>query len=138
MQKLDSVLLVDDDSTTNFLNARLLQKHGVTDHVLIATNGEQALAVLAQACLPPSTACPTLVLLDINMPLMSGIEFLEAYQPRPPAQPLIIVVLTTSMHARDQARLQHLPIADMVTKPLTKEKLNAILQRHFQRELPIK
>ena len=137
MQKLTSVLLVDDDATTNYLNQQLLQRLGVTDHVLIAENGEQALNLLAHTCLPPETAtCPALVLLDLNMPVMSGIGFLEAYQPAPPAPPLVIVMLTTSLHARDRAQLQTLSIADIVEKPLTKDKLDELLHRHFHRRLP--
>lgn len=137
MQKLASVLLVDDDPTTNFLHQRLPHQLGVTDHVLVAENGEQALTLLAHACLPPDTAtCPALVLLDLNMPVMSGIGFLEAYQPVPPAPPLVIVLLTTAeLHARDRAHLQALPVADIVEKPLMKEKLDTLLYWHFHRRL---
>jgi len=90
--------------------------------------------------LPPATAAagPVLVLLDVNMPVMNGVEFLEAYQQLPPdrRQAVVIVMLTTSLHPRDLARIQALPIAGLVSKPLSEEKINAILREHFQRELP--
>ena len=136
MQKLSSVLLIDDDPTTNFLNERLLTNLGVTDHFLVATNGQEALDLLAQACAPGSSTCPALVLLDINMPIMNGIEFLEAYHPRPPAPPFVIIILTTSMHPRDLTRIGSLPIAGLINKPFTREKINMIMQSHFQRQLP--
>ena len=72
------------------------------------------------------------------MPVMNGIEFLEADQGLPPArqQALVIVMLTTSLHPRNLARIQELPIDGLVSKPLTKEKINTILQDNFQRQLP--
>jgi CheY-like chemotaxis protein len=134
MEKLSSVLLVDDDSTNNFLNELLLKNLGVTDQLLVAENGTEALALLAREADAP----PALILLDVNMPGMNGIEFLEAYQQLPAARraATVVLVLTTSLAARDLGRLDELAIAGLVSKPLTKEKLAAILQLHFQRELP--
>lgn len=71
-------------------------------------------------------SCPALVLLDGNMPVMNGIEFLEAHHHLPLAQQqaIVIVLLTTSVSPRDLARAQALPIAGTLTKPLTEEKLD--------------
>jgi len=132
MQKLSGVLLVDDDPTTNFLHEQLLTRLGVTDRCLVAENGAQALALLAEAGDAPP---PALVLLDVLMPVMDGIEFLEAYH-QPPAPLPVVVVLTTSMHTRDRARLASLAVTDYLEKPLTREKINTMLQRHFGRQLP--
>ena len=134
MQKLSSILLVDDDPTTNFLHEQLLLSLGVTDHCLVAENGVDALSLLAENA-PEGDSCPALVLLDVHMPVMDGIEFLEAYI-QPPSTPLVVIVLTTSVHARDQARMANLPVADWVSKPLTRAKVDTILQQHFQRQLP--
>jgi CheY-like chemotaxis protein len=131
MQHLSSVLLVDDDVTTNFINRSLLKSLNVADQILVAHNGEEALGLLAEVCAPASNSCPSLILLDINMPIMNGIEFLEAFQPQFPAAPIVVVVLTTTSHPTDLARLQNLSIAGLVTKPLTKEKVGTILQEYF-------
>jgi CheY-like chemotaxis protein len=132
MQKLSGVLLVDDDPTTNFLHEQLLRSLGVTDQCFVAENGAEALALLAEAGEAPP---PALVLLDVHMPVMDGVEFLEAY--RRPLSPLpVVIVLTTSMHTRDRDRLASLAVADYLVKPLTREKINALLQQHFGRQLP--
>lgn len=134
MQKLASVLLVDDDPTTNFLHEQLLISLGVTDNCLVAENGAEALTLLAN---DPAfdEACPDLVLLDVHMPVMDGIDFLEAYV-QPPRHPPVVIVLTTSVHARDQARMAGLPVADWINKPLTRAKVDDILRLYFQRQLP--
>jgi CheY-like chemotaxis protein len=136
MQKLSSILLVDDDDTTNFLNGHLLKKLGVTDEVLVARNGQEALDVLAQHCTPPATTCPVLVLLDVNMPVMGGLDFLEAYQPQPPVVPIRVAILTSSVHPHDLKRLQLLPHIALLHKPLTQDKIEALLREHFHRQLP--
>ncbi|WP_375436542.1 response regulator [uncultured Hymenobacter sp.] len=138
MDKLPSILLVDDDSTTNFLNELLLKSLGVSEQLFVAQNGREALATLDQCCTRPGARCPSLILLDVNMPVMNGIEFLEEYLqlPRAQQQSIVVVMLTTSLHSRDLERVQELPIAGLVNKPLTKEKVDTILQMHFQRQLP--
>jgi CheY-like chemotaxis protein len=134
MLPLSSVLLVDDDPTTNFLNKLLLTRMGVAEQVLVAENGEQALRTLAQMCSASvNPACPRLILLDMNMPVLNGLAFLEAYVQMPLAQqqPIVIVMLTTSLHPVDLARIQQLPIAGFLSKPLTQEKVMSLWQQHF-------
>jgi len=134
MTKLPAVLLVDDDQTTNYLNRLLLEKMAVTDHILVAHDGREALDLLARHCQPLTPQCPRLILLDVNMPGLNGIQFLEAYQQLPIAaqNTIVIVMLTTSLHPRDVQRVQELnAVAGFVTKPLTTAKMEAILAEHF-------
>ncbi|MGI4736043.1 MAG: response regulator [Janthinobacterium lividum] len=135
MEKLSSVLLVDDDSTNNFLNELLFKQLNITDRLLTAESGAQALDLIQHTAGPDE---PALILLDVNMPGMGGIAFLEAYRQLPTAQRVatVVIMLTTTMDARDLSRLDELNIAGLVSKPLTKEKLDGILQLHFQRSLP--
>jgi CheY-like chemotaxis protein len=126
MPVLPRILLVDDDYTTNFLNTKLLQHVDANAQVLTALNGQEALNLLG-------TYCPGLILLDINMPVMDGFAFLEAYQHLPGIQQqgVVVVMLTTSVNPRDLARLQGLPIAGFLSKPLTQEKMTQVLADYF-------
>ncbi|CAA9215712.1 MAG: hypothetical protein AVDCRST_MAG56-174 [uncultured Cytophagales bacterium] len=136
MDKLSCVLLVDDDTTTNFVNQMLLEDLAVTDLVLVAHNGRQALEMIKGQC--DRGCCPELILLDINMPVMNGFEFLEAYERLAfgHKQSVVIVALTTSMNPGDMDRLNTFSTQGYLNKPLTREMVASILQQHFRRELP--
>jgi CheY-like chemotaxis protein len=133
MQKLRSVLLVDDDPTNNFLNQRLLKRLDVAYQVVVAENGQEAMALLHPAT-GPAPSFPAVILLDIQMPIMNGIEFLEAYQLLPAAlrRHTTVIVLSTSVDARDLSRLDDLPAAGRLNKPLTPEKIEQVMQLHFE------
>ena len=138
MQKLACVLLVDDDPTANYLNQLLLKRLGVAEQVLVALNGKEALDLLHVHCQTPFASSPVLILLDVKMPVMDGFAFLEAYELLPAAQrqAITIVMLTTSLHPRDVERVQQLNIGGFLNKPLNREKVDGILLKHFDRQLP--
>ena len=96
---------------------------GVTEQVLMAGNSAQALRTLVQTCGTPAvSACSCLILLNMNMPVLNGQAHRSAS---------VIVLLITSLHLADLARAQELPIASFLNKPLTKEKVTALLEQHF-------
>lgn len=137
MSKLSSILLVDDDKITNFLNQLLLNDLGVAQQVLSAENGQEALRIIQEQC--EGSSCPALILLDVNMPVMNGFEFLEAYKELAFSrkQSIIIIMLTTSLHPRDVKRLTGMPIQGFLNKPLTKAMMQELIQKHFSTESSI-
>lgn len=129
MNKLNCILLVDDDDTTNFVNQMLLEDLKVAQQVLIANNGWEALQLIKRQW--SEHDCPELILLDLNMPEMDGFEFLEAYKELEfgQKQSVMILVLTTSMNPVDVERLRKTPIKGIINKPLTKEKVEDLLRQ---------
>jgi CheY-like chemotaxis protein len=71
MKKLNCILLVEDDDTTNFYNQFLIENLSIADQVAVALNGQEALEYLEKAG-HGDAVTPDLILLDINMPVMNG------------------------------------------------------------------
>ncbi len=132
MTKIACALLVDDDTTANYLNKRLFQKLEVAEKLLVTHNGLEALQLLQANC--PSPHCPTLILLDINMPIMDGFEFLKAYEQLELAQrqSVIIILLTTSLNPQDIEKVVQANITGLLNKPLTEAALKSILAEYFE------
>jgi len=129
MKKLDSIFLIDDDPISNFLTERLLLKLEVSDNVNIAQNGIQALEMIEAICLN-GKQCPELILLDINMPVMSGIDFLHLFKQKDfkGSENTDIVILSTSTHHKDQKQITSMGVEHILQKPLTEAKLQKILE----------
>ncbi|PSR53512.1 response regulator [Adhaeribacter arboris] len=126
MHSLHKILIVDDDSVTRYLISRVIKQAGISQQILQAGNGEEALQVLYQAC--SVQACPNLIFLDINMPLMDGFEFLSALQKSTLADSSFkIVILTTSQNPKDVEKAKQYPITAYLEKPFTADQLNRII-----------
>ena len=125
-------LVVDDDETTRFLTRRLLQRERMPGEVVEASNGQQALELLQELCASAQPPTPVLVLVDINMPVMNGLEFLHHQQALPTSclQMMTTVVVSSSDAASDKQRAQTLASA-YVTKPLTQPVLHQLVQQHL-------
>ena len=128
---LEEILLVDDSEADNFLHKRVIKKVGCSARVEVREDGREALEYLdsTRGTDPP---LPSLIFLDLNMPAVDGWEFLEAYQKRDGRRPPIIVMLTTSHNPDDRTRAEsHSCVSDFLTKPLTPESLQAVLDKFF-------
>lgn len=121
--------MIDDDPITNFVNKKLLEKIDLVDEVRIANNGKVAIQLLEQ----PSDANPNLILLDINMPVMNGVEFMEAFNEMDMGHKdaIKVIILTTSNHPRDLECFADFPVTAFLTKPLTTQKITELLNQHF-------
>ncbi|MCY0993443.1 response regulator [Nannocystis sp. ILAH1] len=109
------ILLVDDDEVDVLTVKRAFQRNRLTNPIHVANNGLEALDKLRDGSLGPRR----LVLLDINMPKMNGIEFLRALRADSALQTTAVVVLTTSNEERDKIDAFKLNVAGYLLKPVT-------------------
>src|SRR5690606_38258261 len=121
----NSILLVDDDYVNNFVTERLLRKSGIAIEIKAVRNGEEALTYLTEEI----NYCPDLILLDINMPEMDGINFLKNFKKMVLDKSIRIILLTSSVNPKDKELLHHLGYDDIMLKPFTSEKLLALLNK---------
>jgi len=127
-----TILLVDDDEPTRRTLRRWLTQLNVPVHILEAEHGEQALALVTSHCQATERPCSLLVLLDLNMPVMDGLEFLEhkAQLPLVYQQAMTVVVTSTSPSAAELARAQALA-TEIRPKPLDVQQLLALVQHYL-------
>lgn len=122
-------LLVDDDDICLFIHRRVLELSGYCSSVHSAGNGRRALEMLT-GVFCGDRPLPDIILLDLQMPLMNGIAFLEAFNALdfPGKDRIAIVLLTSSVSQKDREYAIGLGVKHYLAKPLTLEGLHAVVR----------
>jgi CheY-like chemotaxis protein len=115
-QRLLNILLVDDDKVDVKNVERALRTNNISNPLFVASNGVEALAMLRDGRVPGSRR---LILLDLNMPKMNGIEFLRELRADSALANSTVVVLTTSNDDEDKLAAYDLHVAGYLLKPVT-------------------
>lgn len=120
-EKTLNILLVEDDLVDVMNVQRAFKQHKILNPLFIAENGIEALAMLRSQDNAPGSlpAQRRLVLLDINMPKMNGLEFLTELRADPQIRATPVIVLTTSDEDRDRVEAYNLNVAGYILKPVT-------------------
>ncbi len=118
------ILLVEDDEVDVLTVRRALKDIRVSTKLAVAANGEEALAVLRNG----KGLRPAIILLDLNMPRMSGLEFLRAARAEGCANGIPIVVLTTSRQDQDIVEGFNYNVAGYMIKPVDYAKFVEVMQ----------
>lgn len=111
-----NILLVEDDEVDVMNVKRAFRKNHITNPIFVAGNGLEALSTLERDAVPKDNL---LVLLDLNMPRMNGIELLRELRGDDRFRHLPVVVLTTSDDERDRVEAYNLNVAGYILKPVT-------------------
>lgn len=114
-----SLLLVEDSDDDVFLMQRAFAKARLTHPLTIARDGTEAMALLADAGRP----LPALVLLDLNLPVHSGLEVLRWIREQPRLQGLPVYVYSASIRAQDAERAKAAGATEYLVKPAGTEEL---------------
>ena len=135
------ILLVDDDEIDVEAIRRALRKHSMTNPIRVAKDGLEALAVLRGEAGFERLPRPYLVLLDLNMPRMNGLEFLEEIRRDPLLHDDIVFVHTTSDNSGDKRAAYKRNVAGYLVKSkMGKNSLNLTrMLDHYSRivEFPL-
>lgn len=132
-KKINCVLLVDDDGGTNFINKLILEKTSFAKRIETVLNGKEALDFIKNNRKNDHTE-QLLVFLDINMPVMDGWRFIEAFQELSNEQKtnITIIMLSASLNPADKQKADNYSeISGFYSKPLSVDTLKDILSLHF-------
>ncbi len=118
------ILVVDDDKICNFLTVNSLRKVGIKGDIEVVINGLEAINKLKEV-----SVFPDLILLDINMPVMNGLDFLRHYKTEGFEGKTKIVMYTSSIREADKKdAFQYNDVFDFINKPLTQDKLLKLIK----------
>ena len=115
-ERLLNILLVEDDEVDVMNVRRAFDRNNVSNPLFVAGNGLEALELLRGNTIPKERR---LILLDLNMPKMNGIEFLQTLRADPELSSTPVVVLTTSNDDQDKIDAYNLNVAGYLLKPVT-------------------
>lgn len=130
MGRLKSVLLIDDDPATNFYNKVLLERSKRLREVNVATDGKEALEILAR--LKSNDNLPDMIFLDLSMHGMDGFEFLDQYRgfPEEDKSKTLLLVLTSSELQADKNKLEsYSEVRSVILKPISKLVLLSLMDQ---------
>jgi CheY-like chemotaxis protein len=136
--KKNTILLVEDDELDVISVERSLRRLEIQFELHTAHNGKEALAMLNQ---PGKSITPDVILLDLNMPKMNGIEFLKIIRQTDALKDINVFVMTTSTELVDRNLTEQLGISGYIIKPLnydnTKrtDSMDAFVQFHLRKIL---
>ncbi|MGC9398774.1 MAG: response regulator [Anaerolineae bacterium] len=114
MRSRRPILLLEDDAVDAMTVKRALRDIKVTNRLVIRANGEQGLAYLKDS----TSEKPCLILLDLNMPRMNGLEFLNVVKQHTVLRLIPVVVLTSSREEQDRLESFDLGVAGYMLKPV--------------------
>jgi CheY-like chemotaxis protein len=117
-------LLIDDDQISSILATKILERTGLVTEIKTAWNGQEAISYFNRY-FDHTMALPDVILLDVNMPVMDGFSFLEAFYklPIPNIKKVQIIIVSSSDDKRDVERAHAMGIKHYFVKPLRADEL---------------
>jgi CheY-like chemotaxis protein len=121
------VFLIDDDEVFVFLTKKIIERAGVEVELTVFSNGQEGLERLT-AIAGDKDLLPDVILLDLNMPVMDGWEFLNAFQKLSFAIRIALYIVTSSISPYEVDRAKHIKeVKEFIVKPIAKEKFIEII-----------
>ncbi|GAA4277128.1 response regulator [Aquimarina mytili] len=127
MKKIDIACIIDDDPIFIFGMKKIMKLIDFCKSLMVFRDGEEALNNL-KAIISANEKLPDVILLDLNMPVLDGWQFLEEFVKIPCEKKIIIYIVSSSVDPQDILRAKSYElVSDYIVKPVTVEKLKNVL-----------
>ncbi|MFL1897123.1 response regulator [Aquimarina sp. 2-A2] len=128
MKKIDLACIVDDDPIFVFGIKKVMELANFCNGFLVFKNGREALDKL-KAIISSGEKLPDILLLDLNMPILDGWQFLEEFTKIPCSKKITIYIVTSSVDPQDVAKAKSYElVSDYIVKPISVKRLKEILK----------
>lgn len=129
MQKINIACLIDDDPVHVFLSKKYLKQTGMIENLMVFQNGKIAFDSLA-AIVREGGELPKLILLDLNMPIWDGWQFLDEFIKIPIEEEITIFILSSSISNMDiEKAKKYNQVSNYIIKPIKVENLISLLEK---------
>lgn len=131
MDKIATVCIIDDDRIFIYGTKRIMKNIGFDGNIIVYNNGQDAMDGLVEIA-EQNGKLPSLILLDLNMPIMNGLEFLEEYRKIPIDQKneVVLYVISSSVDPIDCEKVKSFDeVKNYILKPVTPNDLAKILNK---------
>lgn len=128
MSKGIKLLVIDDDDINIFIMKKMVQKTGYETDMVSKANGQAAIDHLKQL-IEDDQPLPDLILIDVNMPVLNGWEFLESYESLHIEKDIDMYMLSSSIYENDREKARtYRTVKGFICKPLSVEQVTQLLQ----------
>lgn len=125
MRKVDLTYIIDDDKIFVFVLKKYLEKNENFNQVFDFKNAEEVVNLLSDE----NEQLPDVILLDINMPVIDGWQFLEQIEQLPNKEKLNVFIMSSSIDANDIEKSRSFStVKDFISKPINNDKLNKLIE----------
>lgn len=132
MKKLDLVCIVEDDPIQLFITKRNIELHAIVKKIIVYKNGKEAYYELKEKFIAGSDL-PQIILLDLNMPVWDGWQFLDEFTQLSIERDISIYILSSSNNEMDLERAKkYRQIKNYLVKPVNQEQVKEILTYHIR------
>lgn len=129
MKKIDLLCIIEDEPTHLFITKKMVEMSGIVENIMVYKNGKEAYDKLKAIFLNNETL-PEIILLDLNMPIWDGWQFLDEFTKIPIKTKIIFYILTSSNSEDDKKRAETYNLNDnYLVKPITLKEIKTILDK---------
>ncbi len=128
-RQMEEILLVQDNPRDVDLTIRVFKKANITNPLHLARDGEEALDLVFADANRGNLRRTLLILLDLNLPKISGLEFLRRIKAAEQTQDIPVIILTLSIRDRDIAECRKLGVEDYILKPVDFQNFSEVTAR---------